>query len=335
MRRGMLNKFAGAELAKAAPIAPKALATSLATRLAGLFNSWTENPALASEADGVADAIGPAKQAFRQGAEAILAPPRGSDTQTAPTGPDPRALIAFNFDSRNPRVERELANYSLDLIRSISDQSREAIRTALQIGALSGAGIPEQARLVRQSVGLSPGQVVWVQTFRKQLERLDPKVLDRELRDRRFDKTIQRAIEDGKPLSEVQIQSYVDAYQRRTLAYRATTIAQTEALRANNRGSVAQVKAMLETDPSLTVEKTWVSAGDDRVRDTHRQLDGQTQVGIDTPFVIREKDGSTSTIRYPHDEMAPASETVNCRCTMNWRVVPRSGARQELIAEAV
>ncbi len=323
------------KLAKAAPRGTGAATNALAARLAGLFRAWAENPAQASDVDDTRDAIQDAEQSFREAAEAVARPPQGSDTQAAPSGGDPRAVLAFNFDSRNPRVERELAAYSFDLIRSITDQSREAIRTALQLGALSGAGIPEQARLVRQSVGLSPGQVVWVQSFRKQLERLDPKALDRELRDRRFDPTIRKAIEAGRPMTDVQIQSYVDAYQRRTLAYRATMIAQTETLRATNRGSVAQVKAMLEADPSLTVEKTWRSAGDDRVRDAHKELEGQMQVGLDTPFVVQGPNGQTRSIRYPHDPMAAADLTVGCRCSMEFRVVPMARARRELVAEAV
>lgn len=328
-KRGLLHK--AAPLAKAAP---RATTDLLANRLGALFRAWTDNPAQAGDRESVAEAIEPASDLFLDAGDRIIQPPGGDSTQSAPTGPDPRYLINGAFDARNPRVEQLLERYSFDLIRNITDQSREAVRTALQLGAMTGATIPEQARLIRQSVGLSPGQVAWVSSYRKQLETLDARALGRELRDGRYDKPIRRAIETGKPLSEDQVERMVDAYHRRTLAYRATTIARTEGIRAANMGSLAQVKAMLEADPTLTVEKTWIATKDGRERSTHHKLDGQVVVGLDTPFMVQDDQGMTVTIRYPHDEMAAASETVNCRCTMGFRVV-RATERRALVAEAV
>lgn len=53
----------------------------------------------------------------------------------------------------------------------------------------------------------------------------------------------------------------------------------------------------------------WKSKKDWKVRPTHIVLDGQsTQIG--TPFVTIHG----NKIRYPHDPLAPMSETQNCRC---------------------
>lgn len=338
---GALGAWAGSRPAEKVAPAPLAKAASrgaaaLATRLASLFRSWGENPAAGAVGGGVNEAISPALEEFRAAADRIMGMGTdGPDTQAAPTGPDPRRDIAINFDSRNPRVEQLLSTYELDLIRNLTNQSREAVRTALQLGALTGASTESQARLIRQSIGLSPGQVLWVQSYRTQLERLDPKALGRNLRDARFDPTVRRAIADGKPLSAEQIDRMVDAYQRRTLAYRATSIARTEGIRAANMGALAQVRAMLEEDPNLTVEKTWLTADDDRVRHEHDQLNGKTVEGLDTPFTVKMGDGSTQQIRFPHDPLAPANLTVSCRCSLSWRLVPRADARREFMAEAV
>ena len=80
----------------------------------------------------------------------------------------------------------------------------------------------------------------------------------------------------------------------------------------------------------FTVVKTWQATDDERTRDDHVGLDGRQAVGIDSHFVCRSGD----TIRYPHDPLAPARQTINCRCTVKWTLVPRATAPR-LVAEGV
>ena len=58
--------------------------------------------------------------------------------------------------------------------------------------------------------------------------------------------------------------------------------------------------------------KRWVTVSDTRVRDSHRILHGRTA----------RINGSFQTVggrlRYPHDPRAPLSETINCRCSLEW-----------------
>jgi F like protein len=54
---------------------------------------------------------------------------------------------------------------------------------------------------------------------------------------------------------------------------------------------------------------TWVSMRDNRVRETHRALDGQT-VNLGTPFLSP----SGAKLRFPHDPRAPIGEVAGCRC---------------------
>src|SRR5690606_18247469 len=63
------------------------------------------------------------------------------------------------------------------------------------------------------------------------------------------------------------------------------------------------------------VTKGWRSAGDNRVRHTHRALNGQS-VGFDGAFTSP----SGARLRFPGDPDAPASETVGCRCTVEYKV---------------
>ena len=60
----------------------------------------------------------------------------------------------------------------------------------------------------------------------------------------------------------------------------------------------------------IKMKKTWVATIDDRTRDSHILLDGQT-VDIDEPFHSIDGD-----IMYPGDPDADPANVYNCRCTM-------------------
>ena len=61
--------------------------------------------------------------------------------------------------------------------------------------------------------------------------------------------------------------------------------------------------------------KEWVSAQDDRVRDTHGETDGQI-VPVDENFSVGSKtqDGKGVQMMHPCADGAPAEEVINCRC---------------------
>lgn len=58
--------------------------------------------------------------------------------------------------------------------------------------------------------------------------------------------------------------------------------------------------------------KVWLSQRDARVRDSHKELDGE-KVSIDSAFKVRSRKG-LAILRFPGDPQAPAEEVVNCRC---------------------
>ena len=64
----------------------------------------------------------------------------------------------------------------------------------------------------------------------------------------------------------------------------------------------------------LKIKKQWIATLDDRTRDTHQHLDGQT-VPVKSSFHVATKNGA-ETIRYPGDPSAAPALVYNCRCTM-------------------
>jgi RNA polymerase sigma factor (sigma-70 family) len=310
-------------LRKAAP--PDETERELAVRLARAFRRWIEELRSDGTPSRSRDDGLPSRHAamgsrspwkprieFEKDLQEALKPAEDAFVETL-RRPDVEAgeggrVVAFTFSMRNPEVKRHLDHYRMDLIRHITDEQRGAIRQTLAEGTYLGAPTEEMGRRVRESIGLTPLQAGHVTSFRRQLEALDPRALQRALRDRRFDRTLQRAIDTGAPLSAEQIDRMVDAYQRRYIALRAWTIARTEALRAVNHGNVAAARMQLAQMPDMTVIKRWIATKDERTRDTHRHLDGQAVIGLDAPFAST----SGAMLRWPHDPDAPAAETVNC-----------------------
>lgn len=64
----------------------------------------------------------------------------------------------------------------------------------------------------------------------------------------------------------------------------------------------------------IKIQKQWIATLDDRTRDTHQRLDGQT-VPVSESFHVNTKNGAEK-IRYPGDPNADPALVYNCRCTM-------------------
>jgi HK97 family phage portal protein len=81
---------------------------------------------------------------------------------------------------------------------------------------------------------------------------------------------------------------------------RATLIARTETIGALNAGE--QIAAR---ESGLDLSKEWLTQGDDRVRDSHAELDG-VKVKLDEPFA--------NGLQHPGDQRGTPDEICNCRC---------------------
>lgn len=233
-----------------------------------------------------------------------------------------KATLSVSFDARNEATSQFLRGYKMDLIRQIvADQERSVNATVLN-SMIQGKAPKAMARAIMDVVGLTRWQGQQVQAYREQLESLDPTALQRQLRDKRFDGPVARAIESGEALDGESIDRYVNRYRDNWMRYRAVTIARTETLRAANAGGRAAVQQRL-ADPELEgfdVVKTWAAKNDEKTRDSHRSMDGQEVTGMDTPFTLP----NGQPIRFPQDPRAPAEEAINCRCTIHYRLVPKT-----------
>jgi uncharacterized protein with gpF-like domain len=91
---------------------------------------------------------------------------------------------------------------------------------------------------------------------------------------------------------------------------RAKTIARTETLTAVSIGQGGAIKAANKVIPGM--KKVWLTAQDDRVRDSHKELDGDV-IGGNEKF----KSGLGNELQFPRDPRTnDAADVINCRCTV-------------------
>jgi len=107
-------------------------------------------------------------------------------------------------------------------------------------------------------------------------------------------------IQEGKTVDEIakDLRRYYDEDN----AFRAMRMGRTEVVGASNFGSIAGAR---ETNIKA-MTKIWVTAEDDRVRESHSMMDGE-EVDIEDLF--------SNDLDYPGDPGGDPEEVINCRCT--------------------
>lgn len=261
----------------------------------------------------------------RGGRETVAAFPRLVD------GAGARVVVRFNM--RNPRADAWLSNHSGMLIRQITDDQLAGVRVAMQAGLEAGRNPRSIAldivgRMNRVTgrregglVGLTSSQMEAVARARAELLSGDKAMmqsyLGRARRDRRFDRQVMAAIREGRAVPADIAGRMVGRYADRLLLLRGETIARTEVLASLHQAQDEAFRQAVDTGviTQEQVRRAWHTAGDQRVRDSHRGMHGNS-VGLNEPFISP----SGARLMYPCDPAGPASETINCRCWVENRI---------------
>jgi len=230
-------------------------------------------------------------------------------------------LISVHFDVVNPGTTEVLRTYQADMVRGLDERRQAAVTQAVVAGVTEGRGPLDVARDVRAAISLTPRQEQAVRNFRRMLEEGEREVLDRALRDRRFDASVARAVEGEKPLKPEQIERMVERYRERYLKYRSETIARLESARAVSMGSDRLWKQAVEdgTFAAEQIRKGWIYTADGKVRHAHSTIPTRNPKGVG---LYEAFDSELGPIRFPGDPNAVAENLINCRCTAIYRVIP-------------
>lgn len=219
----------------------------------------------------------------------------------------------LDFNLANQRAVNSLQRTRLRLVREFTLDQRRASQVFLQDAFERGLAPIEQARTLKKSIGLTEKQAQIVTNYRRNLQNRDPRALARKLRDRRFDSTVQRAINTNTPLSTEQIDRMVDRYQERWVQFRAQTITKTESLRAASEADEELWQQAIDDGviPADALVNAWRTSLRANRRDSHIAMEGQKR-----PFGQPFLSGAGNALRFPGDPLAPASDTVNCNCVV-------------------
>ncbi|MNL06050.1 Phage Mu protein F like protein [compost metagenome] len=238
--------------------------------------------------------------------------------------------IGFRFDPGNQRAASYIRQFSGNLITGLVDGERQQARNFLADGMARGAhprvvALDLVGRISRATgnregglIGLSGPQRAYVQAARIELASADPELLKQYLtrtrRDRRYDRTVLKAIREGQAIDRDTASLVVTRYSARLVQLRGEVIARTEglpAIRAAKHEAYQQLVddgRVAETD----IERGWHTTQDGRQRDTHNAMSGQTVRGLSQPF----QSPSGALLMFPGDTSlgAGTDEIVACRC---------------------
>ena len=244
-----------------------------------------------------------------------------ADIQPSVIGPR-GTEIRFVFNQANPRLAEFAQTQTATRVREISEDVRQVTRDVISEGATRGDNPRTTARRVRESIGLTRKQQGSVQNYRRMLETLDRDALERELRDRRFDSSVRRAIARGEPLPQDKIDRMVERYRSRYIKHRSEVIARTESIKSVQGAQHELIQSyidegLIEEDQ---IRRFWRHTKDNRTRDDHRLIASMNPngVGHNEPFQT-----PLGPLMYPGDPNGLPENIVNCRCSAFVRVVSR------------
>lgn len=239
--------------------------------------------------------------------------------------------VAGDFDVTERDVVSQMRRAKMDFLSDFRPKQRAAIRAALIEGVKDGMTTDALVKVFKENIGLTPEQRKAVKSYQRTLERGSAAALDRTLRDRRFDRTVQRVIDTGDVLTGKQIERMVGRYTENMLRMRADMIARTEMLKIIEEARETALKHSLKRAKisEKLVVKEWISLQDEKVRETHMHLDGQKQ-----PLAKPFRSISGAKLMRPGDRSAPASEVINCRCSMLYHIMSSQAELREFLRAA-
>jgi len=220
-----------------------------------------------------------------------------SAAQTVAEIPAARQAIRGAFNVLDPRVIESIRRLDTKVAGDLRTQALRVVRAEGEAALRLGLNPRAVAARLRDVVGLGENGRVATANYRKALESGDAtKALNYLRRNRRYDAMTRRG-----GLSEAQINRMVDAYRARFIGLNAEAVARTAVLDANKAGQEMAIRQAIESGflKGDRMVKTWVTVGDERVRDEHVEMADET-VPWNEPF--------------SNGEMVPGESTYNCRC---------------------
>lgn len=213
--------------------------------------------------------------------------------------------VALGFDYTDPlAIEAAREQIGL-LVTRINAEQLQAIRNAIELGQAAGLTTVQQARLIREAVGLPQNWVAAPFNLAEELRNGDLNAAARRL-PANIQAQIRARIEAGT-ITEEFINEVVAIYRRSLVNRRALNISRTETATAAHEGQqraweTAQEEGLLPQ----TVRRFWIVTPDERLRRSHAEIVVMNPQGVELgePFMT------------PFGEVMHPPAEVNCRCSV-------------------
>lgn len=218
------------------------------------------------------------------------------------------AGIAADFRTTHPNVILAARQHAGDLVVGIPAQTRKVIGEVIAAGAEFGLTVDQQARALREVVGLPPNWSSAPIRLEQEILSNDPRALRRRSLTRADRRRIREAMAETIPQIKADLAFNMRAiYAQRLIQKRAMMIARTETLRAAHAGlheswQQARQQGVL---PDRT-RRFWIVTPDERLSIEHSRIPGMNPQGrgLNDPFFTTE-----GTHMYPPSRP-------NCRCSV-------------------
>lgn len=212
---------------------------------------------------------------------------------------------ALAFDYVDPLAVEAAREQIGVLVQQISVEQLQAIRNAIELGQAAGLTTIQQARLIREAVGLPQNWAAAPFNLAEELRNGDLNAATRRL-PANVQAQIRSRIAAGT-VTEEFINEVVALYTRSLINRRAQNISRTETARAAHEG---QARAWQQASASGllpdTVRRFWIVTPDERLRRSHAEIVVMNPQGValDEPFMT------------PFGEIMYPPAEPNCRCSV-------------------
>lgn len=246
----------------------------------------------------------------------------------------PRGLRGvFGFDGRHYRAEQWVSQNVGELIEGITRDSIESTRRVILSGLQEGRSSRAVAREItgRQTgrkrvggyLGLNSNQTDSIISGRAKLASGDPKLmreyLNLELRNKRFDGSIKKAIREGRAITGKQLDRIIEAHRFKALGYRGRVIAKDQSHTALAAGREEGFQQLIDSGRVSKVTARWQHNLSEKPRRDHVAMSG-TVIEVGQRFEFPDD----TRMKHPHDPVGGGRHSLGCRCIAVYRIhVPK------------
>lgn len=243
--------------------------------------------------------------------------------------------LVARFDANAPDARDFVFRQSSQLVRDISEGQRDALRGVLARAfddrksprrvALDIVGRVNRATNRREGgvIGLTRNEIASAERAFEQLRSGVPgelaKYRARKTRNKSFDRLVDIAIRDKKPVPADMARKIIGKMKDNMLRVRGERIARTELFSGLNHANNQALEQLIEEGKVErdAVVNEWDASSDDDTRDSHRAMDGDIRVQGEA-----YTSGDGNLFRFPGDRMfsPPPGDIINCRCRLIRRI---------------